>query len=132
MLPIGVLQQLAFQRWSPLWRQAHTGNAALALRERQCHRRHLDDVAAAMGIEQIGTAEVMGECLAVVAITNRAIDRARRHVGDHAADLSTAALKCRAIGHRHQRLGITTCRRITTKLAEGKAAFNLPVARFPR
>ena len=49
------------------------------LKRRGCN---LDDIGAAMGIKQVGTAELMCKCLAVVAIAHHAIHGSRGCVCD--------------------------------------------------
>ena len=72
-------------------RQAHPGDAVLSPDEGKRGRRNLDDVAAPLRIEQVGAAELVGEGLAVVAITDYAIDLLRRGIGHEADDLPAAA-----------------------------------------
>jgi hypothetical protein len=52
-----------------------------------------------MGIEQVGTADPMRECLAIVAVADHAIDGLRRCVRDEAADFSATAAQLRSRGH---------------------------------
>src|SRR5262249_29460363 len=82
-----------------LWRQAHAGDAVLALDEGERGRRDLDDVGAALRIEQVGAAELVGKRLAVVAIADHAVDLLRRRIGDEAYDLAAAAAYLHVLRH---------------------------------
>jgi hypothetical protein len=71
----------------------------LSLHAGQRRRRDLDYVGAALGVEQIGAAEPVRERLAVIAITDHAIDRSRRRVGDNSRNLPTTAAQLNLFAH---------------------------------
>ena len=64
----------------PVGLQPQPDDAMLSLREGQRGGRHLDDIAAALRIEEIGASELMRKRLTVVAVADDAIDGARRKV----------------------------------------------------
>ena len=61
--------------------EPHARDALLPLHEGQRRGRDLHDIGAALGIEQVGAAELMRKCLAIIAVADHAIDRLRRSVG---------------------------------------------------
>src|SRR5262245_8539918 len=104
-----------------LRRKAHPDDPLLAVSERESRRCNLDNVRAAMSIEEVRAAQVVEEGLAVVAVANDAIYGARGDVSGQAANLSTATLNGHALRHsllpsctacrsgqRHQRCDETT------------------------
>jgi hypothetical protein len=54
----------------------------LPLRETERGGRDLDDVGAALVIEEVGATELMCKGLAVVAVADDAVDGPRRRIGD--------------------------------------------------
>ena len=75
VLPTGVLQQLAYHRNRPFGVSRSPTIRCCPCVKRERGRRKLDDVAAALRIEQIGATELVGKGLAIVAIADDAIDR---------------------------------------------------------
>ena len=87
-----------------LWRETQPDNAFLTMNKREGCWRDLDNVGAAMGIEEVGAAKVVKEGLAIVAVTHDAVHCVRRDVCDHTANLSTTTLQRRVLGHSCSRV----------------------------
>src|SRR3569832_1720318 len=81
------------------WRQPQSLDAILPFHEGKRGRSDLDDVRAAVGVEQVGAAEPVDECLAISAIADHANDLPRRGVRYDAAHFSTTATKLRPRAH---------------------------------
>jgi hypothetical protein len=64
------------------------------------------DISAAMGIEQIGAAEVVKKRLAIVAVTDHAVDRRRRDFRNAPEHLPTAALELGVSAHSTRLPGV--------------------------
>ena len=107
VLPIGVRQQLAYQRIMPFADKPHGRDLVGARREPDVRLRHLRDLRAAVRIENVvGTAEEVRERLAVVAIAEAVVDGARRHVARDAAHGAAAATQSELRGLRHARCSV--------------------------
>ena len=91
VLPTGVLQQVAYQRNSPFGVRRTPAMRFWPFDEGQRRRCNLDDVGAALRVEQIGAAKLVQEGLAVVAIADDAVDLLRRCVRHDADHLAAAA-----------------------------------------
>jgi hypothetical protein len=59
----------------------------------------LNDVRPAVSVEELGAAEVMKERLAVVAITDRAVDRLARGISQKPVNLPTTTLQLYVLAH---------------------------------
>lgn len=73
-----------------LRREAQTDDAVAAAVEGERRGGDLNDVRAAVGVEEIGAAELMKERLAVVAVAEEPIHGARGRVRDTSVNLPTA------------------------------------------
>ena len=80
--------------------QSQPDDPVLSLQESEGGRRKLDDVGAAVRIEQIGAAELVGKGLAIVAIADDVIRRPWRGVRDLRPDFTAAATQFHLIAHR--------------------------------
>jgi hypothetical protein len=83
------------------WRKPQPSYAVLSLRKRERRGCELNDVGAPMRIEQIGTMELVRECLAVIAIADDPIHSARRWIFDDSRDLSAATAQFGSRIHDH-------------------------------
>ena len=91
----------------PLGRQAQSRNAVLPPGEGERGRRNLDDIGAALCIEQIGAPELVQKGLAVVAVADHAVDVLRRRIRHHALDLAAATAQLRLCCHMPPQVGNT-------------------------
>jgi hypothetical protein len=75
--------------------------AVLSLRKLKRRGCELNDVGAPMCIEQVGTMDLVRECLAVIAIADDPIHGPRRWILDDSRDLSAAAAQFGSRVHDH-------------------------------
>src|SRR5215831_11208917 len=80
--------------------EANPGDAISADHEAERGRRDLDDIAAAVRIEQVRAAEVVRIGLAIVAVADDAVGGIARGVLDVAGDVAAAATKFDGDSHR--------------------------------
>ncbi|HEX8111179.1 MAG TPA: hypothetical protein VF516_25790 [Kofleriaceae bacterium] len=101
--PYGVAQRgLAAHRVpavEALGGQAQPGDAIGAAHEAERRRRDLDDVTAAVRVEQVGAPEVVGIGLAVVAVADDAVHGVARGVLEAALDFTAAAMQIDGRSH---------------------------------
>ena len=80
-------------------RQPQSPDVLLSLQDGERRGRDLDDVGAALRVEQVGAAELVGKGLAVVAVADHAVDLLRRRVLDAADHLPAAAAQLHRLCH---------------------------------
>ena len=78
----------------------------MAADERQRRWGDLDDARAAVGIEQIGAAEVVKERSAIVTVTDHAVDRLQRGVRNPPENLPIATVQLGVFAHLGSEAGL--------------------------